>query len=97
LLDRACDDRRAEAEAAQRCPDLGDDVGRVGRVASALEAQRVRGLAGDTQVAVMDRGVVMGTEAGEVARPMVAAARAPLNVVQLQPRVERQPGTAQRC
>jgi hypothetical protein len=59
LLDGARDVRRAEAEDAQRGPDLGDDVGRVGRVAGALEAQRVRRLAGDAQVAVVNRGVVM--------------------------------------
>jgi hypothetical protein len=59
LVDRARDVRRAEAEPAQRGPDLGDDVGRVGRGAGALEAQRVRRLAGDAQVTVMDRGVVM--------------------------------------
>jgi hypothetical protein len=33
----------------------------------------------------MDRGVVVGTGGGEVSGPVVAAARAPLDVVQLQP------------
>jgi hypothetical protein len=59
LLDGARDGCGAEAEPAQRGPDLGDDGGHAGRIAGALEAQRVRGLAGDAQVAVMDRGVVM--------------------------------------